>query len=89
MRWRMEFHQEGSGVLETYSIEAPSPAAAVVLGRKALLEAHPSALGATRRSSLWDRAQRLSACDASGWVLYRIGKDDAPRPADAGPGLAT
>ena len=89
MRWRMEFYQQGSGILESYSIEAPSPAAAVVLGRTAVLEAHPLALGATRRSSLWERAQRLSARDDSGWVLYRMGRDDEPRSADAAPVLAS
>lgn len=85
MRWRMEFHQRKSGILACYSIEAPSPGAAVLLGRKAVLEEHPSTRGPRRRLSLYERADRLSARDASGWVLYRIGKDDEPRSADPAP----
>lgn len=89
MRWRMEFYQQGSGILVCYSIEAASPGAAVLLGRKALLDEHPSMGRPARKLSLAQRAERLSAPDAGGWVLYRIGADEGPRSADVAPGRAT
>jgi len=37
MRWRVEFYNERQGILARYGIEAPLPAAAVLLGRSAVL----------------------------------------------------
>jgi hypothetical protein len=75
MRWLMEFYNERQGILARYGIEAPSPAAAVLLGRNAVLAEHPSP---SRRSrlSLFEQAERVGGQDASGWVLYRIVKDN-------------
>ncbi len=87
MRWLLEFYNERRGILARHGIEAASPAAAVLLGRNAVLAEHPST---PRRSrlSLFDRAERVGGQDASGWVLYRIVKDNghgstgvAPAPA--------
>jgi hypothetical protein len=74
MKWLMQFYNERRGILACYSIEAPLPAEAVLLGWKAVLAEHPST---PRRSrlSLFERAERIGGQDASGWVLYRIGKD--------------
>jgi len=75
MKWLMEFYHERRGVLAPYGIEAPLPRAAVQLGWNALLAEHPST---PRRSrlSLFEQAERIGGRDASGWVLYRIVKDD-------------
>ena len=74
MRWRMEFYSERRGTLARYGIEAPTPAAAVLLGRKALLAEYPPSR-ARRRLSLFERAERVGGQDAGGWVLYRIVKE--------------
>lgn len=77
MRWRLQFYNERDGVVAGYAVEAPTPAAAVLVGRDALrAEHHP--IPARRRVSGYTLAQRLGAHDASGWVLYRIAKDDVP-----------
>jgi hypothetical protein len=71
MKWLMQFYNERQGILARYSIEAPLPAEAVLLGWKAVLAEHP--LTPHRgRLSLFERAQRAGGQDASGWVLYRI-----------------
>jgi hypothetical protein len=74
MQWLSQFYNERRGILARYSIEAPLPAEAVLLGWKAVLAEHPPN---PRRSrlSLFERAERTGGQDASGWVLYRIGKD--------------
>lgn len=71
MRWLMDFYNERRRILARYAIEAPLPAAAVLLGWNAVLAEHPST---PRRSrlSLFERAERVGGQDASGWVLYRI-----------------
>ncbi len=71
MRWLMEFYNERRRILARYDVEAPLPAAAVLLGRNALLAEYPP-IQAPRRLSLFERAERVGAQDASGWVLYRI-----------------
>lgn len=81
MMWRVEFYNERRGILARYDIEAPSPAAAEVLGRKAVLVEYPPTRARKRGPSLFERAERAGGQDASGWVFYRIGKD-------AGQGLA-
>ncbi len=83
MKWRMQFYNERRGILARYSIEAPLPAEAVALGWKAVLAEHPPARR-TGRLSLFERAERLGGQGASGWVLYRIGRDGE----QGGPGVA-
>jgi len=75
MKWRMEFYNERRGILAPYDIEASSPGAAVLAGRTAVLAEHPSG-PARRRLSLFERAERVGGQDASGWVLYRIVKEN-------------
>ena len=74
MKWLMEFYNERRGILARYSIEAPLPAAALLLGWKAVLAEHPST-PRSRWLSLFERAQRVEGQDASGWILYRLVKD--------------
>lgn len=71
--WRLEFYHERSGILACYSVEAPLAAAALVLGRAALLAEYPPGR-ARRRPSLFERAERIGGQDGSGWVPYRIVK---------------
>jgi hypothetical protein len=71
----MEFYHQGRGILARQSAEAPSPAVALLMGRDALLAEHPSPPG-PRRRDLFARAQRAGGNDESGWVLYRIARDD-------------
>jgi hypothetical protein len=75
MTWRMQFYHERRGILACYDIDAPLPAEAVRLGWKAVLAEHPST-PRRRRPSLFERAERIGGQDASGWVLYRIAKDN-------------
>jgi hypothetical protein len=77
MKWLMEFYNETRGILARYAIEAPLPAEAVLLGRKAVLAEHPPAPGKSRLNVL-EQARRVEGRDASPWVLYRIGKDSEP-----------
>ena len=76
MKWLMEFYNERRGILARYGIEAPLPAAAALLGLKAVLAEYPSA-ARKGRLSLFEWAERLGGQDASGWVLYRIVKESA------------
>ena len=76
MRWLMEFYHERRGILARYGIDAPLPGEAVVLGRRAVLAEHPP-VPTKGRPSLFKQAQGVEGQDASGWVLYRIVKDDA------------
>ena len=82
MRWLMEFYNERRGILARYGIEAPLPAAAALLGLKAVLAEYPSP-PRKGRLSLFERAERIGGQDASGWVLYRIVKESAQAPPDA------
>jgi len=75
MRWLMEFYNEKRGLLARTTIEAPLPAAAVQLGRSAIRVRYPvPRVGRAR--SLFERAERVGGGDGSGWVLYRIVRDD-------------
>jgi hypothetical protein len=76
MKWHMEFYHERRGILARYGIEAPLPAAAVVLGRRALLAESPSPPPA-RRASLFKQAQLIEGQNADEWILYRIVCDDS------------
>jgi hypothetical protein len=82
MKWLIEFYNERRGILARYSIEAPLPAAAAVLGLKAVLAEYPSP-PRKGRLSLFEQAERLGGQDASGWVLYRIVKASAQGSPDA------
>lgn len=75
MRWLLEFYNERRGIVARYRIEAPLPAAAVPLGRNALLAEYPST-PRSGRLSLFERAERVGGQDASGWVLHRIVQDN-------------
>ena len=70
----MEFYHERRRILARYDIEVPLPAAAVVLGRRALLAEYPSPPPA-RRTSLFKQAQLVEGQPADGWILYRIVRD--------------
>ena len=74
MRWRAEFYSERQAILASYGVEAPTAAAAVLVGRDALLAEYPP-VPPRRRPGLFEQAQRVGGQDASGWVLYRIVKD--------------
>jgi len=87
MKWLMEFYHERRAILARYAIDAPLPAAAVRLGRSALLAEYPSAPTRGRPGSFRE-AQRVEGQDPSGWVLYRIVKAGDPGSA-AAPGPAT
>ena len=87
MRWLMEFYNERRGILARYGIEAPLPAAALLLGRNAALAEYP-ATPRGNRLSLFERAERVGGQDGSGWVLHRIVKDSGPGPADIAPAPA-
>src|SRR5207247_10457782 len=75
MKWLMEFYNERRGILARYGIEAPLPAAAVLLGRKAVLAEYPPT---PRRSrlSLFEQAERVGGQDAGGWGTYRSVEDN-------------
>ena len=87
MRWLMEFYNERRGILARYGIEAPLPAAAARLGRNAVLAEYPSP-PRKGRLSLFEQAERIGGQDASGWVLYRIVKENAHASPDAVPAHA-
>lgn len=79
MRWLLEFYNERRRILARSIVEAPLPAEAVVLGRKAIVAEHPSAHRKGRRG-LFELAERVGGQDPSGWVLYRIARDTAQGP---------
>lgn len=83
MKWLTQFYNERRAILARYGVEASLPAEAVRLGWKAVLAEHPST-PRRGRLSLFEQAERVGGQDASGWVLYRIVKDDA----EAAPGVA-
>jgi hypothetical protein len=74
MKWRLEFYSERRRTLTRYMVEAPTPAAALVLGRRALLTEYPPT-GARRPRSLFDQAERVGGRESDGWVLHRIASD--------------
>ena len=85
MTWRMQFYNERRGILARYPIDAPLPAEAVRLGWNAVLAEHPLT-PRRRRLSLYELAERSGGQDASGWVLYRIVRDnehESPNVAQA------
>jgi hypothetical protein len=71
MTCEVEFYHERRRALARYSVEAPTPAAALPLAWAELRAAHPA--DTTRRPrSLFEQAQRVGGQDVSGWVLHRI-----------------
>ena len=73
MTWDVEFYSERRRTLARYQVEAPTPAAAQVLGREALLaEYRPPP--PQRARNLFEQAQRLGGQSADGWMLYRIAR---------------
>ena len=71
MKCEIDFYHERRRTLAHYSIEAATPAAAVVLARAAVNAEHP--VGKPRRwLSLFEQAQRIEGQDPSGWLLHRI-----------------
>ncbi len=87
MKWLMEFYNERRGIVARYGIEAPLPVAAARLGWNAVLAEYPSPPRKSRLS-LFERAERIGGQDASGWVLYRIVKENAHASPDAVPAHA-
>jgi hypothetical protein len=77
MRWRLEFYNERQGILARHAIEAPLPAAAVRLGRNAVLADHPSA-PARGRLSLFQRAERAGGHDGAGGCSIGSGRQQNP-----------
>ena len=75
MKWRLQFYNERRRILARYNLDALLPAEAVRLGWKAVLAEHPST-PRRRRPSLFELAERIGGQDASGWVLYRIVRDN-------------
>lgn len=73
MGWRLEFYSERNRILARYTVEAATPAAALELGRRALLREYPTPV--RRPRSLFGQAQRIGGQDGDGWILYRIAKD--------------
>ena len=84
----MEFYNERRGVLARYGIEAPLPAAAVLLGWDAVFAEYPPT-PRKRRLSLFEQAERVGGQDPSGWVLHRIVKDDGQGSTGVSPAPAT
>lgn len=75
MRWRLEFYSERRQILAHYRVEAPTPATALVLGRRRVFDEYPPTLARGPRSP-FERAQRVAGQDADAWVLYRIQRDE-------------
>lgn len=73
MNWVVDFYHQRRAVVARYDVDAPTPAAAVVLGRRALLAHHPP-VPPRRRPSLFERAEHIGGQDGTGWILYRIAK---------------
>ena len=71
MNWVVDFYHQRRAAVVRYDINAPTAAAAVVLGRQALLAHHPP-VPPRRRPSLFERAEQIGGQDGTGWILYRI-----------------
>jgi hypothetical protein len=75
VRWRLEFYSERRQILAHYRVEAPTPAMALVLGRRRVLDEYPLILAWGTRSP-FSHGQRVAGQDADRWVLYPIQKDE-------------
>jgi hypothetical protein len=74
MKWVVDFYNHRRALVARYGVEAPTPAAAFVVGRRALEVEHPTPR-ASGRGSLFEQAERVGGQDGSGWVPYRIVQD--------------
>jgi len=81
MKWVVDFYHHRRAIVARYDVDAPSAAAAVVVGRQALLAQHPPA-PPRGRLTLFERAERIGGQDGTGWIVYRIAKGDG-MPAEA------
>jgi len=75
MRWLVDFYHERRAIVARYPVEAPTAAAAVVSGRQAMFAEYPR-VPARGRPNLFEQAERIGGQDGSGWIVYRIVKDD-------------
>ena len=75
MKWWLEFYSERRQIHAHCRVEAPTPATALVLGRRGVLDEYPP-IRTRRARSLLEQAQRLASPDSDGWVLYRIQNDE-------------
>jgi hypothetical protein len=73
VKWLVDFYNQARSIVARYDVEAPSPPAAVVAGRRVLRAAYPPSR-APSRPTLFQQAERIGGQDDSGWVLYRIVK---------------
>lgn len=79
MTWQLQFFNARQRRIVSYTVDAPLPAAAVASGWASLRAQHP---GRGRGPvGLLERAERASADDRNGWVLYRIVADQPPAAA--------
>ena len=81
-RWRIDFYHERRAIMASVGVDAVTPAAAVLAGRRALLTEYP-APPPRRPKSLFEQAQRLGEQDLSAWVLYRIANDANAKGGEA------
>lgn len=77
--WHVEFYNRRLGTVAPYTVDAPSPEAAVQAGRLAVRAEHPPGPG-RKRMGLFARAERAAGHDDSGWVLHRIRGGGPPGP---------
>lgn len=75
MRWVVDFYNQRRAIVARYRVDAPSAAAALVAGRQATFAEYPPTR-ARGRPSLFEQAERIGGQDGSGWIPYRIVKDD-------------
>jgi hypothetical protein len=75
VRWWLEFYSEGRQILAHCRVEAPTPATALVLGRRSVLDEYPP-VRTWRAGSQFEQAPSLASSGSDGWVLYRIQKDE-------------
>ena len=71
MRWWLEFYSERRQILAHCRVDAPTPATALVLGRRSVLDEYPP-IPTRRFRGLFEQDQCLASPDTDGWVLYRI-----------------
>jgi hypothetical protein len=73
VKWRLEFYSEWRQILAHCRVE--TPATALVLGRRRVLDEYPPTLTRPPRGQ-FEQAQQLASQDADAWVLYRIQRDE-------------
>jgi hypothetical protein len=73
MKWVIDFYNQRRAIVARYDVDAPTAAAAVVLGRQAMLLQYPR-VPRQGRLTLFERAERIGGQDDTGWIVYRIAK---------------